>query len=203
MKKEIHRMELRAGELGRTKEALVSELERAIEKRDTISVKGRAAAVAAKRHAGRLTEAQLVKKCDELKRSVADTEAECGATDARVAALDRKRAALADAMEATAVACGELRERDAAVANEVQALVATKTARLLATARLAAAAAALEGGAPPAAAAPDGDVDAWAAGVQRDHAGMVAVVERLVSEHAEAAPMLRRTLLHAQALEAL
>ena len=190
-------MELRQGELGRTKEALVTELERAIEKRDTISVKGRAAAVAAKRHAGRLTEAQLVKKCDELKRSVADTEAECAATDARVAALDRKRAALADAMEATALACGELRERDAAVAGEVQALVATKTARLLATARLAAAAAALEGGA--SAAPPDGDAE----GLRREQEGMVSVVERLANEFKDAAPMLRRTLLHAQALEAL
>ena len=39
MKREIHRMQLRAGELGRLQEGLLLDLERSIAKRDTISLK--------------------------------------------------------------------------------------------------------------------------------------------------------------------
>lgn len=39
MKREIHRMQLRAGELGRLQEGLLLDLERSIAKRDTITLK--------------------------------------------------------------------------------------------------------------------------------------------------------------------
>lgn len=39
MKKEIHRMQLRAGELARIQESLLLDLERSIAKRDTIALK--------------------------------------------------------------------------------------------------------------------------------------------------------------------
>lgn len=39
MKKEIHRMQLRAGELSRIQESLLLDLERSITKRDTIALK--------------------------------------------------------------------------------------------------------------------------------------------------------------------
>ena len=41
MKKEIHRMQLRAGELARIQESLLLDLERSITKRDTIALKAR------------------------------------------------------------------------------------------------------------------------------------------------------------------
>ena len=45
MRREIHRMELRLGDLGRLQEKLISDMERAINKRETISMKVRAGEV--------------------------------------------------------------------------------------------------------------------------------------------------------------
>lgn len=39
LRKEIHRLQLRHGELLRSQERLVQDMERAVEKRDTISIK--------------------------------------------------------------------------------------------------------------------------------------------------------------------
>ena len=70
MKKEIHRMKLRHQELIRLQEKLISDMERAIHKREFIANKGRAG-----QQKGRasLTEAGLKKSSMELQRRIKDT----------------------------------------------------------------------------------------------------------------------------------
>jgi hypothetical protein len=205
MKKEIHRMELRKSDLDRSKEQLVKELERAIEKRGTITLKGRAALANSRKQGGRLTETQLQKKCDELRRSVLDTEAESSATDGRITALLRRRVLLAEQLENVAVSCRELREREGALSVEVQALVATKTARLLQTQRVITVAGILEdavAGVDGAAASlpEEQGLDAYQGALEREQAAIKGVIAQLVEAHADVAPMLQRTLLHAEAM---
>lgn len=120
MKIEIHRMALRKRELETIKEQLMSELERSISKRDTIATKGRARLSNSKKQGALLTEQQLAKKCAELQRSVADTEGECGATDARIRSMDAQRTEMADEMEALAGACMDLRHTDVQVRQAKQ-----------------------------------------------------------------------------------
>jgi hypothetical protein len=202
MKKEIHRMELRKGELDRTKEQLIKELERSIEKRDVISMKARASAANAKKHGGKLTETQLLRKCDDLHKSIADTEAECAATDARTATFDKQRGVLAEQMELVAMRCGDLKAKDRAVSREVQDLLGTKTARLLQTERLQAASALFEGGPSPQLPEEDG-LSMFQEGLQLEQAAIRGVVEECAATAGEAAPHLRRALLHADALQVL
>lgn len=197
-------MELRKSDLERAKEQLVKELERAIEKRGSITLKGRAALATSRKHGARLTETELTKKCGELRRSILDTETECSATDARVGSLDKRRELLAQQMEAVAMSCRELREREGALAEEVSALVAEKTARLAQTQRLVAAAGALEDAAAgvdvATAALPAKEgLSEYQKTLEREQAAIRGVVAQLAEAHAEQALLLQRSLLHAQA----
>ncbi|GFH32574.1 flagellar-associated protein 172, partial [Haematococcus lacustris] len=85
MKKEIHRMQLRHGELMRLQEKLIADMEKALSKRDLIGLKGRATVARAKQAAppgasakevSSLTRGQLDKAVQDLQRSVRDTEQE-------------------------------------------------------------------------------------------------------------------------------
>ena len=208
MKKEIHRMELRKSDLERTKEQLIKELERSIEKRDVISIKGRANIANAKKRGGKLTETQLLKKCEELHRSIADTDAECKATDERTTALDRKRKLLAEQMEIVAVHCTDLRAQEREVGAKVQELVGSQTAQLLQTERLQAAAGMLDSvgqGTEPAGLPEEEGLSIFQESVRTEQQALVGVVQQLVAAAGggDAAPLLERTLLHAQAVQSI
>lgn len=209
MKREIHRMELRKHDLERTKEQLVKELERAIEKRGTISMKGRAAAVNAKKRGGKLTEKQLVAKCDELHRSIGDTDTECGATDARIAAMERKRKILSEQVELAATRCGDLRTQDARAGEDLQRLMLSQTARVLETQQLQAASQLLEGAAHGGGNAtslelpPEEGLSMFRESLNMQQDAIKAVAGKLAASHEAAAPRLREALLHADALQCL
>jgi coiled-coil domain-containing protein 40 len=128
MKKEIHRMELRKSELTRTKEQLITELEKSIDKRDTICVRGRANQIISKK-GGKLTEKELNKKQAELNQSIRDTEAERAATDDRIKALDTERMSLAERMQDVAAQCLDLRQADIGMRKQVEHLTSEKQAR--------------------------------------------------------------------------
>ncbi|DBA91706.1 TPA: hypothetical protein ACH3X1_003305 [Trebouxia sp. C0004] len=112
MKKEIHRMQLRAGELARIQESLLLDLERSIAKRDTIALKGRAATM---KKIPDITEQALKKALGELERSIRDTKRESRATDDRVAGMDSQRAQLADEVASANDRVDELQQQEAAI----------------------------------------------------------------------------------------
>jgi chromosome segregation ATPase len=206
MKKEIHRMELRRSGLDRTKEQLIKELERSIEKRDSIFIKGRANMANSKKQGGKLMEQQLLKKCEDLQRSITDTEAECAATNTRISTMDRKRRVLAKQMELLAMRCGDLRNKDLSINEEVQVHVARRTALLLQAERLHAAATALEevhAGQGETWLPLEGDgLTVFQEKVHSEQQAIKGVVERL-GDSREMAPLLRRTLFHIDALKSL
>ena len=212
MKREIHRMELRKHDLERTKEQLVKELERAIEKRGTISVKGRAAAVNAKKRGGKLTEKQLVAKCSELHRSIGDTDTECGATDARIAAMERKRMIVSEQVELVATRCGDLRAQDARTDEDLQRLMSSQTSRVLETQQLQAASQLLEGtlrgdsaqlSANNVELPPEEGLSMFRESLDMQQDAIKAVASKLAASNEAAAPRLRQALLHAEALQCL
>jgi chromosome segregation ATPase len=128
MKTEIHRMELRKAELSRAKKQLITELEKSIDKRDTISVRGRANQISSKK-SGRLTENELNRKQAELTQSITDTEAECSATDERIKALDSERMSLAEQMQDVAAQCLDLRQADIRMREDLKQLAIEKQAK--------------------------------------------------------------------------
>jgi hypothetical protein len=131
MEREIHRMELRKSDLEKVKEQLMKELERSVEKRDTIAMKGRACAANSKKNGGKLTEKQLMQKSKELQQSVADTEAECDATDKRNETLDKQRLEMAERMQVISQQNSELRAQDDEARNQLHELFQTKTEKAL------------------------------------------------------------------------
>ena len=196
-------MELRKAELARTKEQLIKELERAIEKRDTISVKGRANMANSKKQGGKLTEKELVKKCEELHRSIADTDNECAATHHRIDAISRKREVLASQVELVSTHCGDLRSKDEALSTEVQNAVLQKTKLLLQTDTLHSAATALEeiqSGAGQVWVPLEGEtVAGFLATLEAEEASIRAAVEEIGLEQ----PAVLHTLLHSEAMAVL
>jgi uncharacterized membrane protein YgaE (UPF0421/DUF939 family) len=130
MKKEIHRMELRKADLEKVKEQLMKELERAVEKRDTISIKGRANAANSKK-AGKLTEKQLGQRSKELQQSIADTEAECTATDRRNDELDKQRIEFAERMHTIIEFTSSLRAQDDETRKDLHQLFQAKAEKAL------------------------------------------------------------------------
>eukprot|EP00210_Caulerpa_lentillifera_P008138 g7772.t1 len=91
MKKEIHRLELKLGQLMRHQEQLIRDLETGIQKRQNIRYKKEAIF---QKTSGDLTESKLKKNCTEIKRSIQATQKETNATESRVALLKDKRAEL-------------------------------------------------------------------------------------------------------------
>ncbi|GLC36058.1 hypothetical protein PLESTB_000533200 [Pleodorina starrii] len=153
MKKEIHRMQLRLGELMRLQEKLVSDMEKALMKREIITVKGRATVAKAKASAppttaatssrsspaassvSPLTRSQLDKATTDLARSIKDTEREIVATEQRLSALESQRMSVSEAVAATDAACQQLRAAEEALRLETVSAVNTRYGLLLATAR--------------------------------------------------------------------
>lgn len=137
-------MELRKSDLEKVKEQLMKELERSVEKRDTIAIKGRASAANSSKVGGKLTEKQLTQKSKELQQSIADTETECEATDKRNENLDKKRVEMAERMHSITQQSSELRAQDDQSRNQLHELFQSKTQTSLATDALAQAATMLQ-----------------------------------------------------------
>lgn len=144
MEKEIHRMELRMSDLEKVKEQLMKELERSVEKRDTIASKGRASVTNANKVGGKLTEKQLTQKSKELQQSIGDTEAECEATDKRNERLDNQRVGMAERMHSISQQSSELRAEDDQARNQLHELFQSKTEKSLRAESLAQAATMLQ-----------------------------------------------------------
>ncbi|MEW5300344.1 MAG: hypothetical protein WDW36_003280 [Sanguina aurantia] len=137
MRKEIHRMQLRHGELVRLQESLMQDMEKALGRRELIHLKGRASVARAKASQGEtLTRTQLGKAVGELAKSVRDTEKEMSATDARIASLNAQRVSLAAGVAASEASCRQLQGRGDTLASELTEAVNLKYRLLLATTRL-------------------------------------------------------------------
>eukprot|EP00793_Prasinoderma_coloniale_P004897 PRCOL_00000658-RA len=131
MRKEIHRMQVRHTELQKRSEQLMQDMERAIQKREMISTKGRAQANNKK--TGVLTQAALNKQLAELKRQVKQTEKEVETSEGRMEELEDQRAILAETLESAAAAVKDGREKEEASRRAQTDAVNRRTATLVAT----------------------------------------------------------------------
>ena len=138
MKKEIHRMELRHGELMKLQEKLMGDLEKALNKREVVAVKGRATQARTKMQPqdATMTRSQLDKAVLELHRSIRDTEAETQATDSRLHELEARRADVEAQLSELDSALASSLEREEAELEELAGAAKEKYKLLLATARL-------------------------------------------------------------------
>ena len=140
MKKEIGRMETRHGELVKRQERLMQEMEKAIYKRELITTKAMLAAAAGKNNShanagaasrglakqgivppgakGRAlrkeeaTNAGVKRACQELKKSIKNTEQDAAEFERNIVALEEERASAVDEIEQTEAALRELRARE-------------------------------------------------------------------------------------------
>jgi len=152
MTKEVHRMRLRLGELGRSQEALVKQLERGVAKRGQLGDRGRALAAKAGAEAARRgkasgpgaappgarglegTAAGEARAMADLQRGLRETEREALAADARMAELEEARAALAGEAERAQARGHALRQEEADLREEVARLTSERTRALVTTA---------------------------------------------------------------------
>ena len=133
MRKEIHRMKLRLGELLRYQEFLIKDMERAIHKRDTIATKGRAGASKAKSRA-QPTEAGLKKQTAELQRNIRDTDAEAKRAEEGVLELEKKCEELAEQLQTSNESLQDISQREAAIMATATGLQLDRARTLLQTA---------------------------------------------------------------------
>jgi peptidoglycan hydrolase CwlO-like protein len=138
MKKEIHRMELRLGELMRLQEKLMTDMERSLSKREVIAVKGRATQARAAQtvHADpTMTRGQLDKATTDLQRSVKDTEREVTATEQRLGDLEAQRGELQGRLQQVDASCAEMRGQEEGLRQGIDEAAQRKLQLLLATSR--------------------------------------------------------------------
>ena len=137
MRKEIHRMELRHGELMKLQEKLMQDLEKALNKREVVAVKGRATQARTKLQPqdATMTRSQLDKAVMELQRSIRDTEAETHATDSRLQELEAQRADVEAQLSELDSALVSTRDREESEAQEIADAARERYKLLLATAR--------------------------------------------------------------------
>lgn len=199
MKKEIHRMELRKADLERVKEQLMKELEKSVDKRDTISLKGRANAGNSKKAGGKLIEKQLAKKSKELRQSIADTDAECIAVDTRTELLSQKRAQLAEKMQVISSSCIDLRQRDQQVRNTVKELLHDKLGKSLQTQVISTASSMMEQHTLNQDVGPPIQPN----DVQHQHNTITNLVNSLKESHPDLELDAQRIMLHAEAIRVL
>lgn len=133
MRKEIHRMELRHGELKRAQERLMTELERCIGKREGLATKSTMAITKAGAKQPQVTEEGLRKACAELRRSVRDTERETSAAEARINELEEARALAGADLDRAGGAVMDLRGQEEELRQRLAAAERDKTAALMAT----------------------------------------------------------------------
>ncbi|KAG1659381.1 hypothetical protein FOA52_007844 [Chlamydomonas sp. UWO 241] len=138
MKREIHRMELRLGELMRLQEKLMQDMEKSLSKREVIGMKGRATQARAAQtvHADpSMTRGQLDKATTELQRSVKDTEREVTATEQRLVDLEAQRGELQGRLLQVDASCAEMRGQEEGLRQDIDAAAQRKLQLLLATSR--------------------------------------------------------------------
>eukprot|EP00892_Ulva_mutabilis_P005312 jgi/Ulvmu1/3152/UM015_0192.1 len=199
MKKEIHRMELRKADLLRVKEQLMKELERSVEKRDTISVKGRANAANSKKVGGKLMEKQLAQKCKELRQSIDNTDAECTAVDHRTEMLGKKRASLTEQMQNMSSSCIDLRQCHQQARTAVNQLLQDKLCKTLQTKSLSTAAMMMEKGQ----FSKDHGLQVEQGVVQAEHDKIVSLLHSFKDKFPDLEVDAQRIILHAEAVQLL
>lgn len=136
MKKEIHRMQLRHGELMRLQERLMQDLEKSLSKRELIGMKGRATVARSKTQKDQaLTRAQLDKEVMDLQKSVRDTEKETLETDARLHELEAHKADIQAQIAQVDASCSSMRDQEESLKVALGEAGQLKYTLLLATAR--------------------------------------------------------------------
>jgi len=137
MRKEIHRMQLRHGELVRLQDKLMQDLEKALSKRELIGMKGRATVARAKvSQDPNLTRGQLDKAVGELQKSIRDTEKEVAQTDGRIQQLEAHKAELQEQMVQTDSSCAALRDQEEGLKAELADAAQQRYRLFLSTTRL-------------------------------------------------------------------
>ena len=192
-------MELRKGDLERVKEQLMKELERAVEKRDTISIKGRANASNSRKVGAKITEKQLAQKSKELRQSIADTDAECTAVDSRTTTLDLKRLHLAEQMQDLGSSCMELRQRNEQGRDAVADLLQHKLNKSLQSQALLNAARMIENGNFN----DDQGLAKQQTEVTREHQKILNLLQTLQQKSPTLEADVRRIMLHSEAIQVL
>lgn len=133
MRKEIHRMEIRQGELLRMQERLMVEMERAISKRETLAVRSTMAITRVAQKAPEVSEDSLRKACNELRRSVKETERETQLAEQRIAELEEQRALLGVQLDQGGNSVADLRRLEEDLRLKITAAEKDKAAGLIAT----------------------------------------------------------------------
>mmetsp|Transcript_9071 Transcript_9071/g.15585 ORF Transcript_9071/g.15585 Transcript_9071/m.15585 type:complete len:897 (+) Transcript_9071:228-2918(+) len=133
MKKEIHRMELRRTELARQQEKLITEMEKAILRRDLISMKAR---VTKAKKAPALTEAGLKKAVAELRRSVKETDLETERSERRILELTTQREEMGGTLDELSRDCTEMHAQEEELRSHMNNLASEKTRTLFMTTKM-------------------------------------------------------------------
>lgn len=111
MKREIHRMQLRYSQLMRRQEELMIEMERAIFKRDAISIRGKIQQATKHKQGGSALDVKKV--IADLSKRVAENEADIGRYDKQIKQLDAEGKDLGRRMEEAGASVKEVqREED-------------------------------------------------------------------------------------------
>lgn len=119
MKREIHRMQLRYSQLMRRQEELMVEMERAIFKRDSISVRGKLQQKAKGAPTGAGTKGDLRRMVQELSKRTQDLEGEIARHDKDIKELDVQQKELGMRMDESGVAIREAQTHDEDILQEM------------------------------------------------------------------------------------
>ena len=133
MRKEIHRMEGRHGELTRLQERLMMELERHIGKREGLAVRSTAGIVRSASKAPEVTDDGLRKALADLRRSVRETERETAAAEDRIRGLEAARGEAGAELDRAGGAVLELRRAEEAARSRLAAAEHDKEVSLFGT----------------------------------------------------------------------
>ena len=137
MQKEIHRMRLRHTELLKRQEKLISDMETAIFKRETIATKSRAFAtkLTTKKNAVDNTKAGLNKACNDLKRSIKETQREMTLFESNIGTLTESRVEAQRSVEDLTERVASLKEVERLAYEEAEGAGFSRTQCLLRTAK--------------------------------------------------------------------
>lgn len=114
MRTEIRRMEIRQGELLRAQERLMVEMERAISKREGLGTRSTVAITRVGQKAPEVSEDSLRKACNDLRRSVRETERETQLAEQRIAEMEEQRARLGTQLDLEGHNVADLRRMEEA-----------------------------------------------------------------------------------------
>lgn len=121
MKKEIHRMQLRYQQLTKHQENLVQEMERAIERRESISIRGKSSAKSTV-----MTKSSLKKTINDLERKLNSLKNDCSTCDEDIQALISNQSELCGDIESQTKSTMAGRDSLTKTAVELERLVMQK-----------------------------------------------------------------------------